>query len=233
MILPALAMFGASVALLACDDVFGVACTSEMIFSASVQVRDVRTGEPAARGVTGFAEHESGAVTQFAAIDDSTLIGDWQRELPGHHAIRLQKPGYQTEILNVTVPGGRCHVEPVTAHAEISPDPGSVSEDPVSFQDGPKINAWPASAGVQIHGDTLEISGFAPTPCESLRTVAFRTGTGLHVQVEPSGSPLEECASPREFVARFILPAERTYLLVTNGFGFPVELFDGQVQRDP
>jgi len=82
------------------------------------------------------------------------------------------------------------------------------------------------AAARRILEDRREISGFAPTPCEKLRAVAFRACTGLHVQAEPSGSPLEECARPREFVVR-------TYLLVTNGFGFPVELFDGQVQRDP
>ena len=36
-----------------------------------------------------------------------------------------------------------------------------------------------------LYGDTLEITGFVPI-CEELRVVAFRSGNGIHVQVEPS-----------------------------------------------
>ena len=80
---------------------------------------------------------------------------------------------------------------------------------------------------MQVHGDTLEITGFAPSDCTELRIVAFRSGNRLHVQVEPSDIPPDPCVSPsvRQFEARFTLPPEPTYLLVTNGFFLPGELF--------
>ena len=54
----------------------------------------------------------------------------------------------------------------------------------------------------------------------------------VHVQVEPSDIPLDDCVSSlsRQFEARFTLPSERTDLLVTNGFYVPAEFFDGQVR---
>ena len=112
----------------------------------------------------------------------------------------------------------------------MAPDARALPEHPVSFTEGPEIDAWPASAGVRIYGDTLEIKGFAPNGCTELRAVAFRRGTGLHVQVEPSDIPLERCLSPRQFEVRYTLPPDRTHLLVTNGGGFPTELFRGQVR---
>ena len=225
-------MLGTAAALSGCGGLlFEVACTTELRSSVVIEVRDPVTGAPAARGVTGWSEHESGLSTEFAASDDLHLRGRWHRELPGHHIIHLRKPGFRTEVLTVDVGGDKCHVKPATVHAQMEPNPLALPEHPVSFIEGPEIDAWPASAGVKIQGDTLEIRGFAPNGCAKLQAVAYRQPTGfLHVQVEPSDIPLDRCASPRQFEVRYRLPPERTYLSVTNGGGFPVELFSGQVR---
>ena len=91
---------------------------------------------------------------------------------------------------------------------------------------------------MQVYGDTLEIKGFAPNDCMELRVVVFRSGDGLHVQVErsdipqvePSDIPLSPCFSSLQFEARYTLPPEPTNLLVTNGYLLPGELFEGQVE---
>lgn len=219
----------------ACDSVVGATyCTDELRPTLIVEVRDSTTGAPAARGFTGVAEHESGVSTELAAVDELRLQGNWRRELPGRHNIHLRKPGYQTEFLQVSVAEGDCHVDTETVQADISVDPRAVRLDPVGFTEGPEIDAWPASAGVQVIGDTAEISGFARTNCRELRAVAYRLGIGWHVQIEPSDVALAECSGngARQFSVNYIVPPETSVLLVTNGFGFPVDLFDGQVRTD-
>ena len=111
-------------------------------------------------------------------------------------------------------------------------DPRAVPEFPVSFIEGPDSAGWerPASAEVQVHGDTLEIKGYTRSDCMELRIVAFRSRSSLHVQIEPSDTPLDSCTRSRWFEARFTLPPEPTRLLVTNGFWVPVKFFDGEVQ---
>ena len=212
----------------------GVSCTDELRFSVVVEVRDPATGRPAARGATAKSEHESGVLTEFAASSDLRLDGNWANELPGNHAIVVRKPGHLTDTVQADVDADRCHVEPETVDARVAPDPRAVPEYPVSFIEGPDTSGWrPASAEVQVYGDTLEIAGLAHTDCTELRVVAFRSGSGLHVQVEPSDIPLDSCVNSRQFGARFTLPSEPTALLVTNGFSFPVELFDGRVRPGP
>jgi hypothetical protein len=223
------ATFVAACTTLAGCDSFDVACTAILLPSLSVEVRDASTGTPAARGVTGISRHESGLSTELSALDELRLSGDWQRELPGRHTIELRKPGYVADVIHAYVDSDQCHVEPETVQAEIGPDPRAVVLEPVSFTDGPDVGAWPASAGVQVYGDTLEIAGFVPTDCRQLRVAASRLGIGLHVQVEPSDVPLEPCAWARQFEVRYLLPLEGIGLLVTNGWGFPVELFAGEV----
>ncbi len=202
-----------------------------MLSSVAIEVRDPVTGAPAARGVTGWSEHGSGTTTEFATSGDLLLQGSWRGELPGHHLIHLRKPGFRTEVLTVDVGGDDCHVEPATVRAHMEPNPLAVPQHPLSFIEGPEIDAWPASAGVKIYGDTLEVRGFAPNGCTRLRAVAYRQASGfLHVQVEPSDVPLDRSARPRQFEVRYRLPPERTYLDVANGGGFPVGLFSGQVR---
>ncbi len=221
---------GSAAALSGCD-IFGVACTDELRFSVVVEVRDAATGAPAARGVTGRSEHESGVVTEFTATGDLQLHGNWAGELPGNHTITVRKPGYLTDVVRADVDADRCHVETETVEVEIAPDPRAVPEHPVSFTEGPDTSGWrPASAEVRVHGDTLEIEGFATTYCTELRVAAFRSGGGLHVQVEPSETPLDDCVKWRWFEAGFTLPSGPTDLLVTNAVDFPAELFDGRVR---
>jgi hypothetical protein len=213
-----------------CDNPLSFACTSQLVPSLFVEVRDAETGEPAAWGVTGLSNHNSGVRTELAASDQLRLEGNWIRELAGQHTIELRRPGFEPKVLWASVDENRCHVETTTVQAEMNSDPRAEKQDPIYFSEGPEINAWPASAGVQMWGDTLEIRGFAPTMnCMELHPVAFQLGRGLHVQIEPSNVPLEQCVGPRQFEVRYILPPETHSLLVTNGVGFPVVLFDGQV----
>lgn len=221
---------GSAAALSGCD-IVGVVCTDELRLSVVVEVRDAATGSPAAFGVTGISEHESGVLTEFTASGDLRLDGNWGTELPGEHTITIRRPGYLTEVVHADVDADRCHVETETVEAEIAPDPRAVAEQPVSFVEGPDTGGWrPPSAVVQLHGDTLEIEGFAGTTgCTELRVVAFRSGNGLHVQFEPSDIPLDDCVA-RRFEARFLLPSGPTDLLVTNALHFPAVLFDGEVR---
>lgn len=222
---------GTAAALSGCD-IVGVVCTDELRYSVVVEVRDAATGRPAANGATGISEHESGVFTEFTASGELRLDGNWNSELPGNHTITIRKPGYLTEVVHADVDADRCHVETETVEAEIAPDPRAVAEHPVSFVEGPDTGGWrPASAEVQVHGDTLAIEGFAGTAgCAELRVVAFRSGDGLHVQVEPSEIPLDDCVSSRRFEATFLLPPGPTDLLVTNAHSFPAVLFDDQVR---
>lgn len=211
---------------------FAVACTDELRSSLVVNVRDRPSGMPAARGVTGISEHDSGTLTEFTAFDDElSLQGNWDRELPGNHTIVVRKPGFLPDTVHAGVDSGRCHVELETVEARIAPDSRASPEYPVSFIEGPDSGGWrQAGAEVRVYGDTLKISGLAHTRCTELRLAAFRLGSGLHVQVEPSDIPLDDCVYSRQYEARFTLPSEPTHLLVTNAFSFPVELFGGQVR---
>ena len=181
---------GTAAALSGCE-IVGVVCTDELRFSVVVEVRDVATGTPAARGVTGISEHESGVLTEFTAEGDLRLYGNWDSELPGKHTISVRKPGYQADVVHADVDADRCHVKTETVEAEIAQNPRAVLENPISFIEGPDTAGWHhASAEAQVHRDTLEIQGFAGTAgCAELRVVAFRSGDGLHVQVEPSDIP--------------------------------------------
>jgi hypothetical protein len=190
---------------------------------------------PAARGVTGRAERESGQVIELASVfsvDDLRLHGSWDREMPGSYRVVLRKPGFVTKTIQADVREDRCHVIPALVEATLEPDPGAIEQEPISFVSGPDIDVSPANAGAQVHGDTLTISGVAPSACRELRAVAFRSGDDLHVQIEPSDVPLEDCvrSGNRPFEVRYRIPAERTELLVTNGFAVPTELFRGRVR---
>jgi hypothetical protein len=225
------AVWATTAVLQGCTDFLGIACTDELRPSIVVEVRDSATGAPAARGATGLTVHETGADTELAAFDTLHLSGNWNRELPGDHSVRVRKPGFRTQVLpRVQVGEGGCHVETVRLPFRIARDPGAVPLQPVFLTQGPDLNATPASAGIQIYGDTVEVGGFVPALCRSLQIVAFRSGNETHVQVQASDPPLGSCAgSERQFKARYLIPPVRSFLLVTNGFGFPVTLFAGSV----
>ncbi len=218
-----LPVLGTAVAFSGCGGLlFEVACTLELRSSVAIEVRDPVTGAPAARGVTGWSEHESGITTEFATSGDLLLHGNWRSELPGHHVIHLRKPVFRTEVLTVDVGGDDCHVEPATVRAHMEPNPLAVPQHPLSFIEGPEIDAWPASAGVKIYGDTLEVRGFAPNGCTRLRAVAYRQASGfLHVQVEPSDIPLDRCASPRQFEVRYRLRLNGPISTLPTAAAFP------------
>ena len=209
-------------------------CLPIFVPSVIVEVRDPATGMPAARGVTGRSEHESGVVTELGVGYDLRLLGMWKYELRGNHTILVRKPGFLTDTVYVYVDGNRCNVEPRTVLVHMVPDARALPQHPVSFIEGPEIAAgYPSSRvqGVQVYGDTLEIKGFALTDCTELRVVAFRSDNGLHVQVEPSDIQLDPCVGPRQFELRYTLPPEPTHLLVTNSSSLPAELFSGQVRQ--
>lgn len=219
---------GTAAALSGCDADFDYGCTTQMEPSVIVEVRDRATGMPAARSATGLSRHESGVLTELFRETDLLLWAEWGSELPGNHLILVRKPGFLTEIAHADVDEDRCHVVPDTVQVDLARDPGAVPESSVSFIEGPDTAGWrDASAEVQVHGDTLEIKGYTGTRCTELRVVAFRSGRRLHVQIEPSDTPLESCTRSRWFEARFMLPPEPTDLLVTNGFWVPVVFFDG------
>ena len=196
-----------------------------------MEVRERATGTPAARWATGFSEHESGVLTEFFADGELRLWGNWARELPGNHTIVVRRPGFLMEVAEVDVDADRCHVKTEIVRVEMARDPRAVPLSPVSFIEGPDTADWrPASAEVRVRGDTLEVKGYAGSDCKELQVVAFRSGGGLHVQVEPSATQLDSCRGARWFEARFILPSEPIHLLVTNALLPPVELFSGVVR---
>lgn len=228
----ALPALGIVVALSGCEVDPG--CSTHMELSVIVEVTERATGMPAARGATGLSEHESGVLTDFYSYrgEELRLVGNWESELPGAHTVLVRKPGFLTETAHADVHADRCHVEPRTVQVSLARDPRAVPESPVSFIEGPDSAGWerPASAEVQVHGDTLEIKGYTGSDCTELRVVAFRSRNSLHVQIEPSDTPLDSCIRSRWFEARFTLPPEPTRLLVTNGHWVPVEFFDGEVR---
>lgn len=211
---------------------FFTECTLEGRASLVVEVRDRLTGMPAAQGATGVSEHASGTLTDLGAFDDELILrGNWNQELPGNHTIVVRKPGFLPDTVHAYVDSDRCHVELETVEARIAPDPRASPEHPVSFIEGPDSSDWiQVSAEVHVYGDTLEISGLVNTRCAALRLVAFRSGSGLHVQVEPPDIPLD-CIDARQFEAKFTLPSGPTHLLVTSALSFfPSNFFDGQVR---
>jgi hypothetical protein len=225
------AALGSTLFLQGCIDMLGLACTDELRSSIVIEVRDAGTGAPAALGATGLTVHEDGQDTELAAFDSLYLSGNWNRELPGDHSVRVRRPGFVTQVFpRVEVDDDACHVETLLMRVDLEADAGAVRQDPVFFSQGPQVSNSNASAGILIYGDTLEIGGFVPTHCRTLRPVAFRAGMEVHVQIESSDTPTDPCERLRQFKVRYLLPPGRTSLLVTNGSGFPVTLFAGDVR---
>ncbi len=227
-----LLVLGFATSLSGCDHFFGL-CGDAMYHTLFVEVRDSASNGPAAIGATGVSEHESGEITELIAGSDLELFGKWGRELPGEHTISVWKPGYLPYVVDAHVDADRCHVETETVEADIALDPRAVPEHPISFiQEPDTASGWrSASAEVQVYGDTLEIKGLSGTrDCVDLQVVPFRSGARLHVQVQASDVPQDECVGWRRFEARFLLPSGATHLLVTNPAFFPVVLFNGEVR---
>lgn len=214
-----------------CGDIIGTVCTDELRPNLIVEVREAVTGKATAFGVTGAAHHSDGERTELSATDSLTLNGSWSRERAGGYTIQVRKPGYTMATADARVNRDRCHVEPRRVQLQITPDPAALVQNPIRFASGNKVNGWPASAGIRVHGDTLEIIGSAPPLCSELRAVAIRSRDELHVQLEPVewAGP---CGGPslQLFEATYQLPAGNSYLLVTSAVGTPAVLFQGLVQ---
>ena len=227
---PALAV---AAVLSGCEAIFSPdrACILKPRQSVVVEVRDHVSAAPAARGVTGEAVHESGIVHELAASGPLSLRGLWGDDPPrGGFTVHVRRPGFRTETETVDVRIGDCGIVTEVVRVQLVPNPHAIAVPPRSFIEGPKVDAGPSSAGVKWTGNTLEIKGSAPTGCNELAIVAYRTGGGLHVQLGPSDSPLDRCGGARVFEARFAFRSEPIALLVTNATGFPATLFNGQVR---
>ena len=209
---------------------FGV-CETYMAFNLTVEVRDSATSAFIAWGSTGEARHSSGISTELTASDSSTLRGNWDRERPGRYTVTIRKPGYKTQTAQTTVEEEGCHVRTRNVQvslARLAIDP----EPPVSLTLGPHASGSAASAGVRLRGDTLEVSGSASAICSQLRSVAYRNGREMHIQLEPQVWSPASCTDQRRlqaFDVRYRLPAGTNYILVTNGQNVPTILFDGYV----
>lgn len=216
-----------------CGDIFSPdrACTLAPRQSVVVQVRDHVSAAPAARGVTGEAVHESGIVHELAASGPLSLRGLWGDDPPrGVFTVHVRRPGFRTETETVDVRIGDCGVVTEVVQVHLLPNPRAVAVSPLSFIEGPGVDAGPSGAAAQWTGNTLEIKGAAPAGCNELAIVAYRAGGGLHVQLEPSDVLLDRCGGARAFEARFAFRSEPIALLVTNATWFPVTLFSGQVR---
>ena len=216
-----------------CGDIFSPdrGCTLAPRQSVVVQVRDRVSAAPAAQGVTGEAVHESGTVHELAASGPLSLLGVWGHDPPrGVFTVHVRRPGFRTETETVDVRVGDCGIVTEVLQFHLVPNPRAVAVPPLSFIEGPEVDAGSSGAVAQWSGNTLEIKGSAPAGCNELAIVAYRTGGGLHVQLEPSDVLLDRCGGARAFEARLAFRSEPIALLVTNANGFPVTLFSGQVR---
>lgn len=111
----AVAVFVA-LALGACDDPAGLACTAEAVFGISVTVLD-GSGAPAAEGAEGTLVDGTYEET-LAVLGPSSMAGAVER--PGTYDVAVAKAGYRTwSAQNITVTAGECHVTPVTLEANL------------------------------------------------------------------------------------------------------------------
>ena len=101
----------AGLPLVACGDLLGTACTSELRANLVVEVRDSGTGAPSGWGATGIAKHEDGRVTELAAFDSLRLGGGWAREQAGDYVVSVRKPGYTPVVTRTAVDASSCHVK--------------------------------------------------------------------------------------------------------------------------
>jgi hypothetical protein len=221
----------AACAVSGCGDLIGV-CTAELRPNLIVEVRDAVTGEPAARGATGTAEHTGSRIyTDLLSADDLQLYGNWSEEREGRYSVFIRKPGYRHEDAQVTVDGDRCHVKTARIAIRLSRDSAAVEVPPLSFERGARVSGGPGSVGIRVFGDTLVVSGRAVALCGELGIASFRTGAAWHIQLQPTDWTFSCPNIPRlqQFEARFKLAPGPAPVLVTHAAGSPMTFFEGGV----
>lgn len=216
-----------------CGDLFGVNCTTELRPNLLVQVNDSSTGAPAAIGATGWADRSGEPRTELLAADSQLMVGLWRRERAGRYVVGVRKPGFRTKSDTTDVTDDRCHVRTKTIRIAIARNTAAIAQSPVRQTLGARTHGSTGSAGIRVLGDTLEIVGSATVNCAQLSNiVAFRSGEDWHIQLE-HGPALSPCPNGnlQSFELRYLLPAGRTELLVTNAAGGPVVMFQGSISR--
>jgi hypothetical protein len=122
--IPAAALLAgaASLALGACS-VMPLTCTDEARSTLSVEVRDARTGAPAAQGARGILR-EGAYSDSLHAATESLLIAHATFERPGTYDVTVEKAGYLTWTeRGVQVTADACHVRSRTITARLEPAP--------------------------------------------------------------------------------------------------------------
>jgi hypothetical protein len=122
--IPAAALLAgaASLALGACS-VVPLTCTDEARPTLSVEVRDARTGVPAAQGARGVIR-EGTYSDSLRAVTETLLVAENTFERPGTYDVTVEKAGYLawTER-GVVVTADACHVRSRTITARLEPAP--------------------------------------------------------------------------------------------------------------
>lgn len=98
-------------------------CTADARSTLSVEVRDARTGEPAAIGARGSIRE--GAYTDtLTVVGPSVMTAMDTFERPGPYDVTVTKPGYRTwTASDVRVTADECHVRSRVIEAKLEPAP--------------------------------------------------------------------------------------------------------------
>jgi hypothetical protein len=111
---------GLCIGLAGCNVLVPTGCTLEALPYLVVEVRDARTGAPAAMGATGMVQEGSFIDTLYAI--NELVLETFEYERAGTYNVRIQKAGYQDwTAQDVRVKKGRCGVETVTLRARLEP----------------------------------------------------------------------------------------------------------------
>ncbi len=98
-------------------------CTDEARSTLSVQVRDARTGEPAAVGARGSIR-EGAYTDSLTVVSPSAMTAVNTFERPGTYDVTVTKPGYRTWTAeDVRVTADACHVRSRSILAKLEPAP--------------------------------------------------------------------------------------------------------------
>jgi hypothetical protein len=103
-------------------------CSTDIRPGIDIEVRDSRTGAPAACGATAEIREDDyvealDAASRCVGMPDTTaLFGAWERA--GTYKVTVHKAGYlEWAKDDVMVVAGKCHVETVTLQANLEPAP--------------------------------------------------------------------------------------------------------------